>query len=303
MSIFPTKILFATDGSRDAELAATTAVGLAMVSGSELHVVTAAEEYPHYEAYWPLAEHSRQLAQAVLDKQVKRIKNLGGTLDQHYLRIGTAAEEVVSLAQEIGAGLVAMGSRGRGRIRRLAMGSVSDSVVRHAHCPVMVVRWKPVVFPAKILLANDGSKEAALAAQIAADLARSTDSELHVVSVAAEYPYVSETYYAVGRAEEAERTRQETQKVLEEQMQKVGEAGANIATSHLKVGAVDEEIVVLAEEEGTDLIVVGSRGLGGVRRALMGSVSDSVVRHAHCPVLVVRPQKTSTAQHEATPVT
>ena len=57
MSIFSTKILFATDGSRDAELAATTAVGLAKVGSSELHVVTAAE-YPHFEAYWPLAEHS-----------------------------------------------------------------------------------------------------------------------------------------------------------------------------------------------------------------------------------------------------
>jgi nucleotide-binding universal stress UspA family protein len=49
--------------------------------------------------------------------------------------------------------------------------------------------------------------------------------------------------------------------------------------------------VALAEELGADLIVMGSRGLGGVRRALMGSVSDSVVRHAHCPVLVVRPEK------------
>src|SRR3712207_8380206 len=47
-------------------------------------------------------------------------------------------------AAEIGAGLVAVGSRGRGRIRRLLMGSVSDAVVRHAHCPVMVARWKPV---------------------------------------------------------------------------------------------------------------------------------------------------------------
>jgi nucleotide-binding universal stress UspA family protein len=44
----------------------------------------------------------------------------------------------------------------------------------------------------------------------------------------------------------------------------------------------------LAEEEGADLIVMGSRGLGGIRRALMGSVSDSEVHHAHCPVLVVR---------------
>jgi nucleotide-binding universal stress UspA family protein len=51
---------------------------------------------------------------------------------------------------------------------------------------------------------------------------------------------------------------------------------------------VAPEIVGLAEEIGAGLIVMGSRGLGGTRRALMGSVSDSVTRHAHCPVLVVR---------------
>ena len=50
----------------------------------------------------------------------------------------------------------------------------------------------------------------------------------------------------------------------------------------------DMAIVHLADELGVGLIVMGSRGLGGLRRALMGSVSDSVVRHAHCPVMVVR---------------
>ena len=54
------------------------------------------------------------------------------------------------------------------------------------------------------------------------------------------------------------------------------------------MGEAAAEIVDLAEELGAGLVVVGSRGLGGIRRALMGSVSDSVVRHAHCPVLVVR---------------
>lgn len=54
------------------------------------------------------------------------------------------------------------------------------------------------------------------------------------------------------------------------------------------MGDPDKEIVRLSEELDVGLIVMGSRGLGGIRRALMGSVSDSVVRHAHCPVLVVR---------------
>ena len=54
--------------------------------------------------------------------------------------MGEAAREIIYLAEDLGAGLVVMGSRGRGGIRRALMGSVSDSVVRHAHCPVLVVR-------------------------------------------------------------------------------------------------------------------------------------------------------------------
>ncbi len=61
-----------------------------------------------------------------------------------------------------------------------------------------------------------------------------------------------------------------------------------VAQAHLKIGGTVEEIVTLAEETGAGLILLGSRGVGGVGRALMGSVSESVVRHAHCPVLVVR---------------
>jgi nucleotide-binding universal stress UspA family protein len=62
--------------------------------------------------------------------------------------------------------------------------------------------------------------------------------------------------------------------------------------AHLVFGKPDQEILKLGEELNAGLTVTGSRGLGGVRRALMGSVSDSVVRHAHCPVLVVRREET-----------
>jgi nucleotide-binding universal stress UspA family protein len=86
-----------------------------------------------------------------------------------------------------------------------------------------------------------------------------------------------------------EEIRQEAQSVLDEQVRKVEEAGGTVAEAHLQMqGPKDQAIVRLSEELGSGLIVMGSRGLGGLRRALMGSVSDSVVRHAHCPVLVVR---------------
>jgi nucleotide-binding universal stress UspA family protein len=84
--------------------------------------------------------------------------------------------------------------------------------------------------------------------------------------------------------------------VLDEQVQKIEEAGGTVKEAHLRIGERrDQAIIHLAEELGVGLIVMGSRGLGGVRRALMGSVSASVVRHAHCPVLVVRPEREQAA--------
>ncbi len=144
------------------------------------------------------------------------------------------------------------------------------------------------IFPTKVLLATDGSEEAALAARTAVDLAERTDSELHVVSVLpTQAPF---EYDAMGFAieEPHEEVRQEGQRLLDERVRAIEESGGTVAGAHFRMGRPDQQIVALADELQAGLIVMGSRGLGGVRRALMGSVSDSVVRHAHCPVMVVR---------------
>ena len=291
MTIFPTRVLFASDGSEDSELAATTAVGLAKITGSQLHVLHVTPAFPDYfEPSDPQPGPTEREARRTLDEQVKKIENVGGTVTQSHLRRGGAAEEVIELAEELETGLIVLGSRGRGRIRRALMGSVSDSVVRHAHCPVMVVRWKPVVFPAKILLATDGSEEAVLAAQSAADLAARTGSELHVAHVGKTLSHGGFVGVEVGPlpAGPQELLDKEAKELLEAQLERMGEAGASVTEAHLMSGRADEEIIFLAEGVGADLVVVGSRGLGGIRRARLGSVSDSVVRHTHCPVLVVR---------------
>jgi nucleotide-binding universal stress UspA family protein len=141
MSIFPTTILLATDGSREAELAATTAVDLADSTNSEFHVVHVGEFLPTLLAQTEVepAQLERE-AQQLLDEQVRRLEEAGGTVKEAHLRLGRADEEIVDVAQSIGAGMIVMGSRGHGRIRRALMGSVSESVVRHAHCPVTIVR-------------------------------------------------------------------------------------------------------------------------------------------------------------------
>jgi nucleotide-binding universal stress UspA family protein len=148
------------------------------------------------------------------------------------------------------------------------------------------------IFPTRILLATDGSEEAELAALRAVDLAQSTDSELHVVHVGV-VPIFLQSYPGTLGYERRlyKQIEEHSRELLRKQSLRVKAARGTVAGTHLRMGAVALEIVALAEELGVGLIVMGSRGLGGVRRALMGSVSDSVVRHAHCPVLVVRPEK------------
>ena len=134
-------------------------------------------------------------------------------------------------------------------------------------------------FPTVILLATDGSEEARIASRIAVGIAEGTGSELHLV-------YVGATGGADPRL--YEQMRQSSHALLDEQADKMRDAGAKITKVHLRSGRPEQEIVALADELEAGLIVMGGRGLGGMKRAVMGSVSDSVVRSAHCPVLVAR---------------
>ena len=157
------------------------------------------------------------------------------------------------------------------------------------------------IFPTKILLATDGSREATRAAHTAARIADEIGSELHIVYVRPSSVRLHPGHFVGPEVEEhwlqreQEFLEREAQFLLDTQVEEIEAAGSSVAQTHLRVGKPDEEIVTLGEELGVGLIVVGSRGWGGIRRALMGSVSDSVVRHAHCPVLVVR--KETTMQH------
>jgi nucleotide-binding universal stress UspA family protein len=145
------------------------------------------------------------------------------------------------------------------------------------------------IFPTRILLATDGSEEAELAALRAMDIAEKTDSELHVVHVGVvplfllSYPgtlgYYGKLY---------EQIEEESREWLRELSWRVKVAGGTVAGSHLRMGAVDLEVVALAKELQADMIVMGCRGHRGIRRTIEGSISDGVIRHAPCPVLVVR---------------
>jgi nucleotide-binding universal stress UspA family protein len=196
--LFPTRVLLATDGSDDAQRALRAAIGLCTKLQSELHVVYVAPEYPYVHTYYNLRhqeeeERLRREDRGVLDEYVDHIQEAGGTVAKSYLRVGDAATEIVELAEELEFGLVVVGSRGHGPMRRALMGSVSTSVLTHAHCSVLIVRGhsgeEPGNLPGTILVATDGSEEACAAAQAAAEVARATGSEVHLVYAMQEERY------------------------------------------------------------------------------------------------------------------
>jgi nucleotide-binding universal stress UspA family protein len=141
MAIFPTRVLLATDGSPNATLAAQSAIELCERTGSELHVVHVGEYVPTFLAYTeeePI--ELRRIAEQLLEEQVESIRTAGGRVAGAHLRLGRPAEQVIDLSEELGVGVIVVGSRGQSALRRAVLGSVSEDVVRYAHCPVFVVR-------------------------------------------------------------------------------------------------------------------------------------------------------------------
>ena len=141
----------------------------------------------------------------------------------------------------------------------------------------------------KVLLATDGSEEAELATRAAVEMCEGTGSELHIVYVEPLPDFMKNGHGTPGFDRELyEMIEEEARETLRKLVWRVKVAGGTVAKAHLGMGAVAEEIVAFADELEADLIVVGSRGLRGIRRTLAGSVSESVFRHARCPVMVIR---------------
>ena len=136
----------------------------------------------------------------------------------------------------------------------------------------------------RIVLAVDGSDQAVRAAKVAADLARCMKSELWVVVVYDPIPsYLGEPYLQ----NVIDARLPEAQEVLKKAVDTVGDMPGEIHTEILE-GNSAEAIIKVAKTRKSDVIVMGSRGLGRLAGMLLGSTSQKVVSHAPCPVLIVR---------------
>ena len=141
MNGFPEKILLATDALVSMAAAArAAAVDLTEKGGAELHLVHVWHTVPSPHFDRVIRSGFEDIGRDRLEQQVRLIEDAGGTVVEADLREGGAVEGIIARAEEIGAGLVIVGSRGMGRLGRLALGSVSTGLVHRLHCPVLIVR-------------------------------------------------------------------------------------------------------------------------------------------------------------------
>lgn len=200
-------------------------------------------------------------------------KEEGVEVDARVVEYDDPAETVLRVAKDEGHDLIVIGNRGETEVEVFSLGSIAEKVSRHAECPVLVVKGKTKL--SKILVPVDGSESAEKALEYAVKLA-----EKHKAKV---------TLLNVGESKlfgfKPEVVREFGERVLSDAAAKV--EGLKLKTQ-LEFGHPAETIIEVAEKGNYDLIVVGSRGLSGVKRFFLGSVSDDVIHHAKSSVLIVR---------------
>jgi nucleotide-binding universal stress UspA family protein len=277
MKGFPEKVLLATDGLESTTLASRAAVDLATKGGAELHVVHVWHTVPSPHFDHVIRSGLEDTGHETLEEQVRSIEDEGGAVAGAHLREGQAVEEIVELAEEIGAGLLVVGSRGMGRLGRLVMGSVSTGLAHRSPCPVLIVREGEEEWPPDRVLVGYGSfEDTERAGLLGASLARALGAGVDLVGV-------------VGDADEdgVEAKLRDLERALQARADEIEEAVGERPRVRPLVGDVPQAILAFqAEEEKPMLLSFGSKVLGRAGRVMVGGLLDRVLAETRGPILV-----------------
>jgi nucleotide-binding universal stress UspA family protein len=284
------KILVAVDETEQAQWALEAAINLARVAKGELtlvHVVKSPFDRAPYR--------DEQLSQQILERSRSMVPPTVKT--QIDSRKGNVVAEIVGAAEETDAELIVMGTHGRGPLPQLLLGSTTEGVARWAPCPVLTVRQpcKPGYPFRRILAAVDASEPALAALALALGMAHETDAAIAVVHV------VDTAHPWQGELNESglvplSQIRRQGQLLLKRMLGDL--PGGDKCDTILRDGLPAKEILVSARIWEADLIVIGSQGHGHFEQFVLGSVANAVVRGAFCPILLVRPQATTSSRRK-----
>ncbi|HEX5014569.1 MAG TPA: universal stress protein [Candidatus Limnocylindrales bacterium] len=281
------RILVAYDGSPGAGVAVDLVRAIPWPAGSSIRFLTAVDRAPLTSSSYPVPDEGQHLLEAAAAEAsadglavAASIRDRGITVDAAiaYGRPSTAIEEAIT---SFAADVVVLGSRGRGPISGLFLGSVSAEVAERASRPVLIAR-SPNVGP--IVFATDGSPASRAAESFLAASAMFADGEVYVVSVATlAYAYTG----LPGPSMHDVALEAEAKTLADDAAMRLSAAGLR-PRSRVRMGDAAAQIVGLAQAVDAGLIVIGSRGRLGFTGMLLGSVARNVLYSSGCSVLVVR---------------
>ena len=278
------KILVAIDGSETSLHALRESLKLATNEKSWITVVSVV---PHYTgdldllAVGNIIASMRKPYEDALSK-AKEIAEIERGLIKTVCEEGEPYERIIDLANAENCDLIVMGRRGLRRLERVLVGNVTATVIGYSNTDVLVVPRDTSIGWQRILLTTDGSKYSIAATRRAIDFAKSYGGELKVISVVD----VPAEFY--GEAPQVVDDMIKKAKNYVEEVRRQAEIEGIKIETYVREGESYLAITDLARKQDINTIVMGSHGRTGLKRLLMGSVTEKVIGHSPCPVLVVK---------------
>jgi nucleotide-binding universal stress UspA family protein len=294
-------ILVPLDGSSVAEQALPVAMAIAERARCKIKLVLVHQPLFGIEpgpAFTKMELAMEKANRDYLRSVVARYRErLGRALTSAVLE-GPVAATLARYGRELSADLMVMTTHGRGGIRRAWLGSVADQLIRTSEVPILVVRadghdQASSVNLGEILVPLDGSPLAEAVLEPVIALARLWDAEISLIQVVSPVILTSDPLlpFPNGYSDQIMRMRREAaQDYIRDVAERLREAGVKASGVAVRGGAVAETLLDLARPERVGLVATATQGRGGVRRFVLGSVADKLVRGAEVPVLVVRPR-------------
>lgn len=276
------KLLVAVDGSDISLNAFKQALG---ISKKDVLVLAVAPPYSgdlRVMGTSNISELLKEPCEQALSQAMQMAEDEGAEI-RPVCVMGEAYETIVEVAEDEGRDLIVMGVRGISYAERLLVGSTTARVIGFSSQDVLVIPEKASVGWERLLLATDGSEYSRKAAERALALAQASGGTLKIISVLEISPHI----YAVA-PELAEEKIKLPRKYAQEAKDLAASRGIIAEDFVREAESADEPIIDLARQADIDLIVMGSHGRTGLKRLLMGSVTERVIGNAPCPVLVVK---------------
>lgn len=298
------KILWATDGSAEAEKAYNYAKYLAAISGAEIigvHVIPKPvqllyenlNDSEHIEKWRLSIEDS---AVSSFEKISKDLKRAGVSFDGVLLK-GKPSDKIREIAKKRKADLIVMGKHGHGFFESMVAGSETLKVLKGSHIPVLAVKaknkskaqFKNILVPIDLTECSDS------AVQYALRMAQLTGANVRVVYVLRLDMYAQDIPSGA-----LEIVIEQSEKLLSQRVVKIKKAyerkksaSKNIKINHEVIHGMTEAASIsrYAQKNNSDLIVIHTHGRAGIRRILLGSVTERVISSSNCSVLALRPEE------------